>query len=130
MNRRVVIIAVVVAAAVGGGVYYWKQRAANDPQAAFNMWGNVDVHQVELAGSFRRRKETIGDLDVLVTGGDAEKVMQAFTSHDSVADILGHGDTKSSVKLHNGLQVDLRVVPEESFGAALPCNHAFAYWRP
>ena len=77
------------------------------------------VHQVELAGSFRRRKETIGDLDVLVSGGDAEQVMQAFTTHDSVADVLGRGDTKSSVRLGNGLQVDLRVVPEDSFGAAL-----------
>jgi len=77
------------------------------------------VHQVELAGSFRRRKETIGDLDVLVSGGNAEQVMHAFTTHDSVADLLGRGDTKSSVKLHNGLQVDLRVVPEGSFGAAL-----------
>jgi len=77
------------------------------------------VRQVELAGSFRRRKETIGDLDLLVAGGDAEQVMQAFTSHDSVADVLGRGDTKSSVKLNNGLQVDLRVVPEASFGAAL-----------
>jgi len=48
LNRRVIIIAVVVVAAVGGGIYYWKQRAANDPQAAFTMWGNVDVHQVEL----------------------------------------------------------------------------------
>jgi len=48
LNRRVIIIAVVVVAAVAGGVYYWKQRAANDPQAAFTMWGNVDVHQVEL----------------------------------------------------------------------------------
>jgi DNA polymerase (family 10) len=70
------------------------------------------VKNVELAGSFRRRKETIGDLDLLVTGGDAEQVMQAFTTHDTVADILGRGDTKSSVKLSNGLQVDLRVVPE------------------
>ena len=77
------------------------------------------VRQVELAGSFRRRRETIGDLDLLVAGGDAEQVMQAFTSHDSVADVLGRGDTKSSVKLNNGLQVDLRVVPEASFGAAL-----------
>jgi len=77
------------------------------------------VKNVELAGSFRRRKETIGDLDLLVTGGDAEQVMQAFTTHDTVADILGRGDTKSSVKLSNGLQVDLRVVPEASFGAAL-----------
>ena len=77
------------------------------------------VHLVELAGSFRRRKETIGDLDLLVAGGDAGQVMKAFTTHDSVADVLGRGDTKSSVRLDNGLQVDLRVVPETSFGAAL-----------
>ena len=49
MNRRIVVIAVVVLAIAAGGVYYWKQRAANDPQAPFAMWGNVDVHQVELA---------------------------------------------------------------------------------
>lgn len=77
------------------------------------------VEQVELAGSFRRRKETVGDLDLLVTGGNAEAVMQAFTSHESVADVLGHGDTKSSVRLKTGLQVDLRVVPAQSYGAAL-----------
>ena len=45
--------------------------------------------------------------------------MEAFTTHDSVADVLGRGETKSSVRLRNGLQVDLRVVPEASFGAAL-----------
>ena len=77
------------------------------------------VTRVELAGSFRRRKETVGDLDVLVCGGSAEDVMTAFVSHASVADVLGRGDTKSSVRLQNGLQVDLRLVPEESFGAAL-----------
>jgi DNA polymerase (family 10) len=77
------------------------------------------VKQVELAGSFRRRKETVGDLDVLVVGGDVEQVMRAFTTHESVADVLGRGDTKSSVKLKSGLQVDLRMVPEASFGAAL-----------
>ena len=77
------------------------------------------VQQVELAGSFRRRKETVGDLDLLVCGGDAEQIMQAFTTHESVADVLGRGDTKSSVRLGIGLQVDLRVVPSESFGAAL-----------
>ena len=77
------------------------------------------VTQVELAGSFRRRKETIGDLDVLVCGGDPEAVKQAFTTHESVADVLGRGETKSSVRLDSGLQVDLRHVPPESFGAAL-----------
>lgn len=77
------------------------------------------VESVELAGSFRRRRETIGDLDLLVTGGEPEAVMQAFTSHPSVTDVLGRGETKSSVRLTTGLQVDLRLVPSASFGAAL-----------
>src|SRR5206468_3892974 len=77
------------------------------------------VTRVELAGSFRRRRETIGDLDLVVAGGAVEAVMEAFTGHRQVIEILGRGDTKSSVRLANGLQVDLRLVPEESFGAAL-----------
>ncbi len=77
------------------------------------------VSQVELAGSFRRRRETVGDLDVLVCGGTPDAVMDAFTKAESVAEVLGRGDTKSSVRLANGLQVDLRLVPPESFGAAL-----------
>jgi DNA polymerase (family X) len=78
-----------------------------------------DVTRVELAGSFRRRRETVGDLDLLVCGGTAESVMSAFTTHPDVADVLGRGDTKSSVRLRNGLQVDLRLVPEPLYGAAL-----------
>jgi DNA polymerase (family 10) len=77
------------------------------------------VKQVELAGSFRRRRETVGDLDLLVTGGNAETVMDAFAGHESVAETIGRGETKCSVRLRGGLQVDLRVVPPESFGAAL-----------
>ena len=77
------------------------------------------VQQVEIAGSFRRRRETVGDLDLLAAGGDPEAVMKAFTTHPEVADVLGLGDTKSSVRLASGLQVDLRLIPPESFGAAL-----------
>jgi DNA polymerase (family 10) len=72
-----------------------------------------------VAGSFRRRKETIGDLDIVACGGSSEPVMEAFVTASQVSAVLGRGDTKSSVRLYNGLQVDLRHVPVESFGAAL-----------
>lgn len=77
------------------------------------------VKQAELAGSYRRARETIGDLDVLVEAADSAAVMDAFTGYDEVEQVLAKGDTKSSVRLRSGLQVDLRVVPAESFGAAL-----------
>ena len=77
------------------------------------------VTQVVAAGSFRRRRETVGDLDILVCGGDAETVMESFTGYGEVAEVLGRGETKSSVRLRSGLQVDLRLVPEEGFGAAM-----------
>jgi len=77
------------------------------------------VRRVELAGSFRRRRDTVGDLDLLATGGDPERVMSAFAGHERVADVLARGETKTSVRLTDGLQVDLRLVPAESFGAAL-----------
>ncbi|HTR96764.1 MAG TPA: DNA polymerase/3'-5' exonuclease PolX [Candidatus Acidoferrales bacterium] len=77
------------------------------------------VKHAEPAGSFRRRRETVGDLDLLACGGDPERVMAAFAEHASVAEVLGRGETKCSVRLREGLQVDLRVVPEASFGAAL-----------
>ena len=77
------------------------------------------VERVELAGSFRRRRDTVGDLDLLAAGGDPARVMAAFAGHERVAEVLGRGDTKSSVRLTDGLQVDLRLVPARSFGAAL-----------
>jgi DNA polymerase (family 10) len=61
----------------------------------------------------------VGDLDLLACGGDAEHVMNAFAEHASVAEVLGRGETKCSVRLREGLQVDLRLVPASSFGAAL-----------
>ncbi len=77
------------------------------------------VRQVELAGSFRRRRETVGDLDLVVAGGDGDQVMDAFASHPYVMDVIARGPTKCSVRIASGLQVDLRIVPPESFGAAL-----------
>jgi DNA polymerase (family 10) len=77
------------------------------------------VDQVEIAGSFRRRKDTVGDLDLLVTGDRSTGVMDGLTSYEDVRQVLSHGQTKSSVILKNELQVDVRFVARESFGAAL-----------
>ncbi|HMP76210.1 MAG TPA: DNA polymerase/3'-5' exonuclease PolX [Kiritimatiellia bacterium] len=77
------------------------------------------VKQLELAGSYRRARETIGDLDILAEAADSAAVMQAFITYDEVQQVLANGETKSSILLRSGLQVDLRVVPAESFGAAL-----------
>src|SRR5438128_2078512 len=71
------------------------------------------VARVEVAGSIRRRKETVGDADLLALARAAEGVIAAFAKLPPVARVLGQGDTKCSVKLQDGLQVDLRVVPEE-----------------
>ena len=78
-----------------------------------------DVDRAEVAGSLRRFRETIGDVDLLVAATDPTDIMEAFTSHRSVHEVRGHGDTRSSIVTHDGLQVDLRIVAPEAFGAAL-----------
>ena len=77
------------------------------------------VKQVVIAGSYRRFQETVGDVDILASADYDSAVMEKFTEYDEVARILSKGQTRATVVLNSGLQVDLRVVPEESFGAAL-----------
>ncbi|BCX81882.1 DNA polymerase [Methylomarinovum caldicuralii] len=77
------------------------------------------VDRIEVAGSYRRWKETVGDLDILVTVQGDSPVMDRFVTYEGVAEVLSHGGTRSSIRLRNGMQVDLRVVASESFGAAL-----------
>ena len=77
------------------------------------------VGRVEVAGSYRRRKETIGDIDILVTSKKAAEIMDFFVRMKDVANVLAKGETRSSVQLHNGMQVDLRVVKENEFGSAM-----------
>jgi DNA polymerase (family 10) len=77
------------------------------------------VKRIELAGSLRRMKETVGDIDILVSSNMAVEVMNHFVGYDGVAEVVMKGDTKSSILLGDGMQVDLRIVPKESFGAAL-----------
>src|SRR5437762_2792070 len=68
------------------------------------------VRQIEVAGSYRRRRETIGDLDILATSGDSARVMDRFVTYGEVAEVISKGETRSTVKLRGGLQVDLRAV--------------------
>ncbi|MBT8429818.1 MAG: DNA polymerase/3'-5' exonuclease PolX [Gammaproteobacteria bacterium] len=77
------------------------------------------VRQVTLAGSFRRRRESVGDLDILVTATRNSAVMQRFVTYDEVVDVIAQGQTRATVRLHSGMQVDLRMVPQVSYGAAL-----------
>jgi DNA polymerase (family 10) len=77
------------------------------------------TRQLILAGSMRRRAETIGDVDILAASEEGTTLADRFTTHDDVAEVIAKGATKSSVVLRSGLHVDLRVVPEASFGAAL-----------
>jgi DNA polymerase (family 10) len=77
------------------------------------------VERLAFAGSYRRGKETVGDLDVLVISIDAPRVMDCLATFEPVAETLARGDTKMSVRLRSSLQIDLRVVARESFGAAL-----------
>jgi DNA polymerase (family X) len=78
-----------------------------------------EVERIEVAGSYRRRRETVGDLDLLAIAASQERVMRQFLAFPDVARTLGSGETRAGVVLRNGLQVDLRVVPEKSYGAAL-----------
>jgi DNA polymerase (family 10) len=80
---------------------------------------NVDVERIDYAGSLRRMVETIGDVDLLVASDDPVPVMDAFTGIGIVERVLAKGEAKSSVLTRQGLQVDVRVVPAEAWGAAM-----------
>jgi DNA polymerase (family X) len=78
-----------------------------------------EINQIDIAGSLRRRKDTIGDIDILVTSKQPEKVMDKFTHLPEVKEILAEGLTKSAILTQQNIHVDLRVVDPDSFGAAL-----------
>jgi len=78
-----------------------------------------DGGRVVVAGSYRRRRDTVGDLDILVTTKQGPAVGAKLTRYENVAEVLAHGPTRTTVVLRSGLQVDVRAVPEQSYGAAL-----------
>jgi len=77
------------------------------------------IRQIEVAGSYRRRRETIGDLDIVVTSEDSPRAMDRFVAYGEVAEVISKGETRATVKLRGGLQVDLRAVEPDAYGAAL-----------
>ncbi len=77
------------------------------------------VAEAEIAGSYRRRKDTVGDLDILVTARAADPVVRHFVEYPEVEEILARGPTRAAIRLRSGLQVDLRVLDADSFGAGL-----------
>ena len=78
-----------------------------------------EAKEVQPAGSLRRKKETVRDIDILVTSSKPQKIMDVFTALPQVKEVLAKGRTKSSILTTGGIQVDVRVVPQKSFGAAL-----------
>ena len=98
---------------------YWAHADEIVQELLAHMRQVKGVRQMEVAGSYRRGRETIGDVDLLVDANDAGAVMDQLGRFEELATVLGRGDTKMSIRLGRGLQIDLRVVPSKSFGAAL-----------
>jgi DNA polymerase (family 10) len=102
------------------GVRYLFAEAEPDAEALKRYLKKAPgLLHVEIAGSFRRKKESVGDLDILCTAKVPEKVIDHFITFDRIAEVISAGITRSTIVLKNGLQIDLRVVEEESYGAAL-----------
>jgi DNA polymerase (family 10) len=98
---------------------YWAHADEIVQDLLVHMRKLPGIRQMEVAGSYRRGRETIGDLDLLVDADDANAVMDHLARFEELATVIGRGDTKMSIRLGRGLQIDLRVVPPKSFGAAL-----------
>jgi DNA polymerase (family 10) len=113
------ILAGLSIAATAAERLYWAEADELVAEILAHLRSCRAITQIEAAGSYRRGKETVGDVDFLVVSTDPNTVMDQLGQFERVQEVIGRGDTKMSVRLKNAFQVDLRVVPEESFGAAL-----------
>ncbi len=98
--------------------HWWTAREVAQPILE-GLRGLPQTERAEVAGSLRRLRETVGDLDFIVASADPQPVMDWFVTQPAVAEVTAHGATKSSVRFEGGLQADLRVVPAEQFAFAL-----------
>jgi DNA polymerase (family 10) len=98
--------------------HWWTAREVALPILE-GLRGLPQTEQAEVAGSLRRLRETVGDLDFIVASADPQPVMDWFVAQPTVAEVTAHGATKSSVRFEGGLQADLRVVPAEQFAFTL-----------
>jgi DNA polymerase (family 10) len=98
---------------------YWATADQHVQAIRAHLRGVPGLAKLEPAGSYRRGRDTIGDLDFLAAAADPNATMSRLAEYPEVEEVIARGETKMSVRLKDGLQVDLRVVPEDSFGAAL-----------
>ncbi|HRX82637.1 MAG TPA: DNA polymerase/3'-5' exonuclease PolX, partial [Pirellulaceae bacterium] len=117
-TEQTILHGISIAAAANERIY-WAEADSVATEIRELLGTCSSIEQLEFAGSYRRGKETVGDLDVLVVSQDVSEVMQRLGEYSDLAEVIGRGDTKMSIRTHKGLQIDLRVVPAESFGAAL-----------
>ncbi len=100
-------------------LYPFKVAEKESKKVIKNLKKIKEVIRIDAAGSLRRKKSTIGDIDILVLTTNPVRVVDAFTNMKDVKDILAKGETKATVVLKSGIQVDVRLLPKESYGAGL-----------
>lgn len=98
---------------------YWAEADVVAQEILQQLRKCQNITQLEVAGSYRRGRETVGDLDILAVSAQPDEAMDAFAALEGREATLARGDTRMAIRMARGLQVDLRVVPAESFGAAL-----------
>lgn len=103
----------------GHGRIKWAQAEELAESYLNYLKKDKSVKEITVAGSYRRKKETVGDLDILATCKRGSKIMQRFVDYEDVNQVVSQGKTRASVMLRSGLQVDLRKVPQVAYGAAL-----------
>jgi len=113
------ILAAIARGAPGRGRLPWAEAEPVAQSLVEFLRALPGVLCVEVAGSYRRRRETVGDLDLVVSCADGKPILERFAEYEDVSQVVSLGSTRASAVLRTGLEVDLRAVPSESFGAAL-----------